>query len=141
MIIKQFMTSPVVSVEMDDSLLVVKEIFDNTEFHHLLVVANGKLQGVISDRDFLKAVSPHLDTAAETVADLSTLSKKAHQIMSRKPICLGPEDNIANAIELFQNNLISCIPIVNNKQVPVGIVSWRDIIRRINTQKHNLHNK
>ncbi len=137
MIIKQFMSSPVVTVEMDDSLSIIKEIFDNTHFHHLLVTANGKLQGVISDRDFFKAVSPNLDTAAETVADLSTLSKKAHQIMSRKPICLGPDNDIASAIEVFQNNAISCIPIVNNNQKPVGIVSWRDIIQRINTHKRS----
>ncbi len=131
MILKQIMSSPVVTVEMDDTLNVVKEIFDHTHFHHLLVSENGKLMGVISDRDFFKAISPNLDTAAETTLDLATLNKKAHQIMSRKPITLGAEQDVYEAIAVFQNHRISCIPIVNNKGCAVGIVSWRDIFRRM----------
>lgn len=128
------MSSPVVTVEMDDSLAILKEIFEHTHFHHLLVVENNKLQGVISDRDFFKAISPNLGTAAETTADLATLNKKAHQIMTRKPIALMPEDEIYRAINVFQNHRISCIPIVNDKLAPIGIVSWRDIIKRMKAQ-------
>ena len=54
---------PVVTIEMDDPLSVVKEIFDNVQFHHLLVVEKGKLFGVIFDRDLFKALSRNLGTA------------------------------------------------------------------------------
>ena len=72
------MTKKVVTVEMDDSLRLVKEIFDNVSFHHLLVVDGGKLYGVISDRDLLKNLSPNIGTVAETSRDLAALNKKAH---------------------------------------------------------------
>ena len=46
------MTTRLVTVEIDDPLEVVKQIFDSVKFHHLLVVDSAtKLCGVISDRD------------------------------------------------------------------------------------------
>ena len=77
MSIDKLMSKNVVTIEMDDSLSVVKEIFDNTRFHHLLVVEAGKLFGVISDRDLLKAISPNIGTAAETASDAASLNKKS----------------------------------------------------------------
>ena len=59
--VDSIMTRRVVSVEMDDRLDVVKKIFDTLKFHHLLVVDDrGKLKGVVSDRDLLKALSPYV---------------------------------------------------------------------------------
>ncbi len=131
MSVKSIMTTPVVTVEMDDSLSVVKDIFENAHFHHLLVVENNKLFGVLSDRDLLRALSPNLGTAAEMPSDTATLNKKVHQIMSRAPIHVTPGESINRAIEIFQQHDISCIPVVDEEDVPVGIVSWRDILRAI----------
>ncbi|MCK4840906.1 MAG: CBS domain-containing protein [Methylococcales bacterium] len=125
------MSTRIVTVEMDDSLGVVKEIFDNTRFHHILVIDSDKLVGVISDRDLLKVISPNIGTAAETTRDSETLNKCAHQIMTRKLITLKPTSSIIKAIQIFNTENISCIPIINNKHQAVGIVSWRDILRTI----------
>ena len=131
MLVKRIMSKPVVTVSMDDTLGVVKHIFENVNFHHLLVVEKGQLYGVISDRDLLKFISPFIGTLQETVHDKFTLNKKVHQIMSRKPITLTPTADVYEAISLFNQYSISCIPIVNEKHHPVGIVSWRDIFRTI----------
>ncbi len=53
--IKDIMSVRVVCVEFDDTLATVKHIFDNLKFHHLLVVEDGKLYGIVSDRDLFKA--------------------------------------------------------------------------------------
>lgn len=132
MTIEKIMSKTIVSVEMDDSLAVVKEIFENVHFHHLLVVESGKLVGVISDRDLLKAISPNIGTAAELSRDLVTLNRRVHQILTRKPITLTPESGIYDAIAIFNRHNISCIPVVNKDNTPVGIVSWRDILKVIN---------
>jgi acetoin utilization protein AcuB len=129
MSIKQIMSKNVVTVEMDDSLRMVKEIFNNTRFHHLLVVESGKLFGVISDRDLLKALSPNIGTVSETVSDTATLNKRVHQIMTRKPVVLEQNAEIFEAIEIFKNQNISCIPVVDDEYEPVGIISWRDILK------------
>jgi acetoin utilization protein AcuB len=123
------MSTKLVTVEFDDKLSTVKEIFDNLKFHHVLVVEEGKLWGVVSDRDLLKALSPNLGTATETFKDTATLNKRVHQIMSRHPITLSPEATVEDAIDVFNTHRISCIPIVNTEQKPIGIVSWRDVLR------------
>jgi len=128
-IVENIMSKTVVTVDMDDPISLVKEIFENTCFHHLLVVESGILQGIISDRDLLKALSPNLGTVAETRRDKETLNKRAHQIMTRKPITLKPSATMSSAIKLFNSHTISCIPIINSKHEVEGIVSWRDIFK------------
>src|ERR1700727_2256237 len=108
------MKERVVSVEMDDRLEVVKKIFDTLMFHHLLVVDDrGKLKGVVSDRDLLKALSPYVGSVAENARDIATLNKRVHQIMSRNLITLHRRASVAEAIQLFLDHRISCIPIVD----------------------------
>jgi len=132
MVLRDIMTARIVTVELDDRLEVVKEIFDTMKFHHLLVVDAGKkLAGIVSDRDLLKALSPHVGSASETPRDLATLNKRVHQIMSRQPITLRPESEIAEAVALLLANRISCIPIVDEEFRPTGIVTWRDVLKSL----------
>ncbi|MHC4508396.1 MAG: CBS domain-containing protein [Planctomycetota bacterium] len=121
-------TTPVVTVEMDDTLATLWEIFDNVKFHHLLVVEDGKLRGVISDRDLLKASSPFVNTFAEQKRDLTLLKKRAHQIMSRKPITIGKEATSEEASELMLRRSISCLPVVAPEGHIDGIITWRDLL-------------
>ena len=87
--LKNVMTTRLVTVELDDTLAVVKQIFDSVKFRHLLVVdSHKKLCGVISDRDLLRALSPHIGTLAENARDTATLHKRVHQIMTRHPVTL-----------------------------------------------------
>jgi acetoin utilization protein AcuB len=127
--IASIMTKGFVSVSLDDNLLTIKNIFEYASFHHLLVVDNKKLSGVISDRDLLKALSPYIGTAGELARDLATLNKKAHQIQNRKLITLTPDANAFDAIDIFNHTNTSCIPIVDNNNMPVGILTWRDIMK------------
>ena len=129
--VEKIMSKRVVTVEMDDSLKTVKEIFNNVRFHHLLVVESGKLYGIISDRDLLKALSPNIGTIIETAMDALTLNKRVHQIMTRKPVTLTPSAGIYDAIEIFNNHNVSCIPVVDDENKPVGIISWRDVLKAI----------
>lgn len=126
------MTAPVVTVDMDERLERVKEIFDAKGFHHLLVTdENKKLSGIVSDRDLLRALSPYVGSAAETTRDLATLNKRVHQIMTRRPLTLRPQSAIAEAVNLLLTQRISCIPIVDDDFKPVGIVSWRDLLKSL----------
>ncbi|MGZ5883246.1 MAG: CBS domain-containing protein [Burkholderiaceae bacterium] len=125
----QIMSGHPVSVGLDDSLGAVKDIFDNAKFHHLLVIEEGKLFGVVSDRDLLRHISPNIGTNNYTIKDLDTLKKRVHQIVTRQPISLHPEATIVDAVAIFNTHRISCIPIVDNENVPVGIITWRDIMK------------
>lgn len=129
MAISRIMTKNVVCVDMDITLLEIKEIFRKKRFHHMLVTSNDKLVGIVSDRDVLKNISPFVDTAAETAKDLHTLQKRAHQIMSRRIISVPPHAKLITAIRTFNDNKVSCLPVVDDNQKVLGIVSWRDILR------------
>jgi acetoin utilization protein AcuB len=129
--VESIMTRKVVTVEMDDTLQTVKEIFDRLLIHHLLVVEEGRLFGVLSDRDLLKALSPNLGTSTESFKDRATLNKRVHQIMSREPISLAPQASVLDAVRTFNAHRISCLPIVDVDGRPVGVVSWRDILRSL----------
>ncbi|PXW28379.1 CBS domain-containing protein [Paraburkholderia caballeronis] len=129
--VEDVMTKRLVTVGFDDSLTTVKEIFEEAGFHHLLVVDEGELQGVVSDRDMLRALSPFIGSNVETARDAGTLNRRVHQVMSRRPWTLRPDADLADAIRLFLDHPISCIPVVNDENRPVGIVSWRDILKTL----------
>jgi acetoin utilization protein AcuB len=132
MTLGDIMTSRIVSIEMDDRLEAVKEVFDTQHFHHLLVLdEHKKLCGIVSDRDLLRAVSPYVGSAAETSRDLATLNKRVHQIMTRHPVTLRRESTTADAVKLLLAHRISCIPIVDDTFKPIGIVSWRDLLKSL----------
>ena len=125
------MTTRVVTIEMDDSLEVVRDIFKKVRFHHLLVVDNNRLVGIISDRDILKAVSPFVGTMSETTRDRATLNKRAHQIMSHHPVTVRSSCTLQEAAELMLARGVSCLPITTIGGEVLGIVTWKDVLRAI----------
>tara|TARA_B110000211_G_scaffold64895_1_gene74661 strand:+ start:1543 stop:1974 length:432 start_codon:yes stop_codon:yes gene_type:complete len=133
--IKSLMTKRVVSVDMDDTLATIKGIFEHMYFHHVLVIEKAKLLGVISDRDLFKALSPNLGQASENEHDTATLKKRVHQIMTRKPITVRGDNDVYDAIALFNQHSISCLPVLDEDQKVIGILTWRDILRALEARQ------
>jgi len=129
--VDKIMSRKVVSVGMDDSLSEIRGIFEHVRFHHILVTDNKRLVGIISDRDLLKAVSPYASTQSERPRDAATLRKRAHQIMTRKPVTILADGNVLKAIRLFIDKKISCLPVLNHDETVAGILTWRDILEAI----------
>ncbi|MEK9141540.1 MAG: CBS domain-containing protein [Nitrospirota bacterium] len=125
------MSRRVVTVSMDDTLAKVRELFTEFRFHHLLVLEERQLVGVISDRDLLKALSPNIGTLSETDRDRATLNKRAHQIMSRHPISVTTALPIKTAARLLIEKKVSCLPVVTENDRLEGIVSWKDILNAL----------
>jgi acetoin utilization protein AcuB len=129
--IETIMTKEVITVEMDDNLEIVKDIFDNAKIHHLLVVEDGQLVGVLSDRDLYQAISPNIGTSRFTYWDLETLKKRVHTIMTRNPITLSRNGSLMDAVRIFNANQFSCIPVVDENNYVEGILTWRDIMKKL----------
>ncbi len=128
--VSDIMTPKPVIITMDTELREIKEIFDHAHFHHLLVEdeIDHTLVGVISDRDLLFALSPYINTLAETAHDTETLYKHAHQIMSRNMVTIAPDVECkAAALKLLQAG-ISCMPVINPDKHILGIVTWKDFL-------------
>lgn len=129
MLVKDYMTTRLVTVEMDDSLATVREIFEKTGFHHLLVVEQGEVVGVLSDRDLLRHLSPYVGTIVETQRDAATLLKRVHQIMTRHPVTLSPAAGLNEVLEKFRRKDVTCLPVVDGHNKVIGLVTWRDMLK------------
>jgi len=127
--ITEIMSSPIKSVTLDDFLKDVKEIFDSNDIRHLIVIEEGTLIGIVSERDLLKNISPYLNSNVYTTRDLATLNQRVIHIVTRNPKFLKVTDQVEDAIALFNSVKIGCIPIVDDDHVPVGIVTRGDVIR------------
>lgn len=127
--IASIMTKRVATVEMDDTLRSINNIFCQAKFHHLLVQDEGELIGVISDRDLLKASSPFLDTPAERPCDVARLSRKAHQIMTRELITVDANTSVTEAVAILMKKNVSCLPVVSALGKIEGIVTWKDLLK------------
>jgi acetoin utilization protein AcuB len=125
----EIMTSKVVTIEMDDSLAVIRDIFRKVRFHHLIVVDGAKIVGLITDRDFLKAISPYVDTLSETNRDRATLEKRAHQIMSHYPVTVQKSCQIPTAAKLMLDRRVSCLPVTMPDGIIAGVVTWKDMFK------------
>jgi acetoin utilization protein AcuB len=129
--VEKIMSPHVLSVDMDVSLKEIREIFEHVRFHHILVLENERLAGIISDRDLLKAVSPYASTQSERPRDAATLRKRVHQIMTRKPISVNVDSSVIEAIRSFIDHKVSCLPVLNQDGSVAGILTWRDVLKAI----------
>jgi len=127
--VASIMTSRVVTIEMDDSLQVIQDVFRRVKFHHLIVVDEGKIVGIISDRDFFKAISPFVNTLSETNRDRATLEKRAHQIMSHYPITVLRSCPIEKAAKMMLERGVSCLPVTHVDGTVAGILTWKDLVK------------
>lgn len=128
--IRDIMVTRVATIDIDTPLKEIKDIFEKARFHHLPVLDNGNLVGVISDRDVLRAISPFLGTLSERATDTATLNKKAHQIMSRQPITARPDETVKSAADIMLVKRLSCLPVMEKNKL-VGILTLKDIVKAL----------
>ena len=128
-LVKDIMTTRVLTVDMDRSLGEVRRVFERAPFHHLVVIEDGKLVGLVSDRDVCREISPFAGTSVERSCDAFTLRKHVHQIMTRSPETTTMGASAQSACQMMLDKRISCLPVVNERGACVGIVTVRDIAR------------
>ena len=133
--ITEIMSSPTITATLDDFLSEVKEILAVNKFEHIVIVEEGKLMGVLSERELLLAISPYVNSNVYTTRDLATLNQRVAQIVERHPLYLDDQSEVEDAIDMFDKNHISCIPIVDADFVPIGIVTRSDIIHLFNKNR------
>ncbi len=128
--IENLMNRKLITLSMDSTLRKAKELFESNTIHHLLITDDdGLLAGVITDRDLYKHLSPTVGTSQETHRDTALMQKKLHQIMARNLITAKTQQSLNEAVVLFYDNHISCLPVVDKNNKPIGIITWRDILK------------
>lgn len=72
-----------------------------------------------------RVVSVHMDDSLQSLRELFAATGFHHLIV----ITLSPHDSVYSAISLFNTHKISCIPIIDKDRHSVGMVSWRDVMK------------
>lgn len=130
--VESIMSKNVHTVSLSTTLAELRNIFASVEYHHLLVVEDNQLLGVISDRDVLRRSSPALDEDDDgnlPAPDAELLKQTADTFMTKDLITVLPDTLIdTSAILLLEHN-ISCLPIVSEEGLVLGILTWKDMLK------------
>ncbi len=130
LVVNDIMTQPVETIDMDDTVEYIRDLFESNSYHHLIVKGDaGECVGVISDRDLLKNISPFIGKPGERAADVSCLKRRAHQIMTRQLIAVRKNTSLRAAARVMLDHRISCLPVVDVHKKCIGIVTIRDVVR------------
>jgi len=129
--VSSIMTRNLITVHPKDSLLDVKAIFDNHRIHHIPVVEFKKLVGMISKSDLLHYQRNYSQVPYKDVFEESRLKAyKVGEVMTKGLATLSPDDRIDVAIEVFRENILHAIPVVENEEL-VGLITTHDIIEAL----------
>lgn len=131
MTVDSIMSQDVEVVAPDVTLMEIQEVLRKRGFRHLLVVEDGALIGVISDRDVLRVISPFLNTLSESPRDVKTLMLPAREVMRSDPVSVTPDTSIVDAASILLEHTISCLPVISDGNQIKGIVTSKDLLRHL----------
>jgi len=124
------MSVDVITVDEDTSMMKASIIMKENKIRCLPVVdKGGKVVGIVTDRD-LRDASPSKATTLD-VYELNYLlsSMKVRDIMTKEIVYVRPDETAEFAALLMLENKISSLPVVNNKNRLVGIITQTDIFK------------
>jgi acetoin utilization protein AcuB len=126
--IRDIMTKNPITVESETLVLDAQKIMEENNIRRLPVVDKGKLVGIITQHDLLKAApSPATSLSIHELNYL--LSKmKVKEIMKKNPITVTPETPFEEALRIGQEKKIGSFPVVENGKL-VGIATESDTVR------------
>ena len=130
MLVKGWMTTDVITVDEDASMMKASIIMKEKKIRCLPVVnTKGELVGIVSDRD-LKDAAPSKATTLD-VYELNYLlsSIKIKDLMTTNLAYVRPDETVEFAAILMLENKISSLPVINNKGRLIGIVTQTDIFK------------
>lgn len=125
---KDLMSVPATAVAPGDSLHVADGIMSMGAVRHLPVVSGGRLVGVLSHRDILRApglLSPSLDSTRTVLKAL-----RVEDVMSTPALTIGADASVQEAAKLLLKNRVGCLPVLDGGRL-AGIVTTSDLLRAI----------
>ena len=128
--VQNWMTTDVVSVGPDTSLLKVGKLMKDHHIRRIPVVdEQGQVIGIISDRD-VRDASPSKATTLDMYEMHYLLAElKAKNIMTAKPITVKPTDTVEQAALIMLDNKVGGLPVVDDAGKLVGIISDHDVFK------------
>lgn len=120
------MTKQVHFLSPEDDLLSARKLMEEHKIHHLPVLKNEKLVGVISHNDILQ-VAYLAEFIGEKLDDSSVFkSLSLHELMTKDIYFISSDASISEAIHVFSKADFHCLPVIEDDAI-VGIVTSKDL--------------
>ena len=128
--VSSIMTEAVVAIEVDRPVSEVLDCFHQYPIHHLPVVRQGRLVGMLSSADVMKIEFFVPRLAAESARYLDQRFT-VERLMRAPVISVGAGTSIAEAAELMAGAGVHALPVVDGDERVLGLVSTTDVIRSL----------
>ena len=116
--VREVMTKQLVTVEPSTSVAAAVTVMGMDRVGAVLVMEHGRLEGIFTERDLVRALS----------CDISASSQPVSHWMTREPIAVSPEASIEQALEIMLAGHFRHLPVMEAESL-VGVVSIRDLSR------------
>ncbi len=119
--VQEMMHEPVLTAAPDERVDSVVRRMCTAEVGAVLVVEDGKLRGIFSERDLLARVVGGGRNPSET---------RVGEVSTEKVVTVAPSASIRECAEALRSGKIRHLPVVDDGK-PVGIVSARDFFEKV----------
>lgn len=120
------MTRDVATIGPEASVAQAWELCRERRVRHLPIVEEGRLIGLVSDRDLRDASPPRGAGGEETVFGWSSM----RDIMTTNLVTVQPRDTIDRAAKEIHDRRIGCLPVVDNGEL-AGIITSSDMMQTL----------
>jgi CBS domain-containing membrane protein len=128
--VKDIMAKEVTTLGRNDSLDVADDVMSLGRIRHLPVIDEGRVVGVVSQRDLFKSALAAALGYGETAQKKLLKTLRVKEVMSEPAIIISPEATIKEAVRLMLEKRIGCLPVVQGHAL-VGIVTETDLLRYV----------
>jgi CBS domain-containing protein len=109
------------TVSSDTSLYdALKEMADKN-IGSLLVVDNGKLSGILTERDFVRKMILQGKSSHET---------RVREIMTDRVVCVQPKNTVEECMALMTDKRTRHLPVIENDEL-IGVLSIGDLVKEM----------
>lgn len=128
MLVGERMTHPVITIRPDMPIVDALNLMKRERIRRTPVVKDGKLVGIVSDKDLLNA-SPSPATSL-SVWEMNYLLSKitVKDVMSKNVMTVGEDTPIEQAARIMADNKIGGLPVMRGDQI-VGIITETDLFK------------
>lgn len=132
--VADLMSQKLITMSPDDTVERVVRLLRYRGVRHLLVVKDGDLVGIISDRDIKRALDPQRGKQKK-VLNLGGLffllePFAVREIMSRNVIAIQPGATVQEAAQTMLAEKIGALPVLDKGKL-VGIITETDLLRHL----------